>query len=101
MSRYFLGQYSRYHRSDGIASMARATLPTMEIDLRVHDVPPPTLLAFLEAAVVHPGQDAAGVASFAGFSPSTGKRALPTLEALGLVQRDGKGRYSALVSEVR
>jgi len=73
----------------------------LAIDLRVHDVPSSTLLAFLEATAVHPGQDATGVASFAGFSTSTGRKALPTLEALNLVKRDEHGRYSTHVADVR
>ncbi len=72
----------------------------MVTDLRVHDLPPATLLAFLEACVAHPGQDLSAVAAFAGFSASTGRKALPTLEALTLVERDGNGRYSAQVDGV-
>jgi hypothetical protein len=73
----------------------------MGFDLRVHDVPPATLLAFLEATAVHPGQDLTSVSSFAGFSPSTGRKALPTLEALRLVERDGHGCYTTAVSGLR
>jgi hypothetical protein len=67
----------------------------MEHDLRVQDVPPGTLLAFLEATAVHPGQDIEAVSSFAGFSVSTARKALPTLESLVLVERDADGHYTA------
>jgi hypothetical protein len=67
----------------------------MEHDLRVHDVPAATLLAFLEATAVHSGQDIEAVSSFAGFSVSTARKALPTLESLVLVERDAEGHYTA------
>lgn len=67
----------------------------MDYDLRVQDVPPRTLLSFLEATAVHPGQGLESVSSFAGFSVSTARKALPTLESLELVERDAEGHYNA------
>lgn len=63
-------------------------------------MPVPTLGAFLEACAAHPTDDLADLSEFAGFSPSTGKRALPTLESLALVGRDDSGRYIATADGV-
>lgn len=73
----------------------------MPVEVRVYNLPPATLVAFLEACVAHPRQDLNGVAAFAGFSVSTARKALPTLESLNLVERNGDGRYSAQVDGVR
>jgi hypothetical protein len=45
--------------------------------------------------VAHPGQDPTSLAAFAGFSASTARKALPTLEALNLVKRDAEGRCTS------
>jgi hypothetical protein len=61
--------------------------------LRIERVPVQTLAAFMEAVAVHPTDDVADIAEFAGFSAKTGSRALPSLETLGIVERDANGVY--------
>jgi hypothetical protein len=56
---------------------------------------------FLEATAAHPGADIAGIASFAGRSVSTAKKAMPALEELNLISRNANGTYNCLVTEVR
>jgi hypothetical protein len=63
------------------------------MELRMARVPIETLSAFMEAVASHPTDDAADIARFAGFSAKTGSRALPSLETLGVVQRDANGIY--------
>ncbi|MEX2553470.1 MAG: hypothetical protein WD627_10785 [Actinomycetota bacterium] len=65
----------------------------MAIDFRIHDVPPPTLAAFLEAVAVHPNQDLGRLAEYANFSVSTARKALPTLESLSVVEQSSDNRY--------
>jgi DNA-binding IclR family transcriptional regulator len=69
--------------------------------IRIAQVPVATLGAFLEACAGHPTGDLEDLAEFAGFSLSTAKRAVPTLESFGLVSRDGSGRYVATADGVR
>lgn len=64
-------------------------------------MPVPTLGAFLEACATHPTDDLADLSEFAGFSISTGKRAIPTLESFSLVTRDGSGRFVSTADGVR
>lgn len=59
-----------------------------------------TLAAFLEACSAHPSADIGDVASFAGFSTATAKRALPSLESLGLVKRGEDGVWRGDVDGV-
>lgn len=54
-------------------------------------VPIGTLAAFLEACAAHPSPDIEAVARFAGFSAATAKRALTSLETLGLVSHGSDG----------
>src|SRR4051812_43358317 len=70
------------------------------MDLRVEQVPISTLAAFMEAAAVHPSSDVQAIASFAGFSPRTAARALPSLETLGVIRRDGAGVYRVAVDGI-
>ena len=72
-----------------------------EYRFRIYDVPIGTLLGILEATGVHPHKDIAEIASFAGFSESTGRRALPVLMELGLVGRDSTGKYVCKAETVR
>lgn len=65
----------------------------MSIPLRIARVPVGTLSAFMEAVAVHSTSDAAELADFAGFSPKTASRALPSLETLDVVERDSAGVY--------
>jgi hypothetical protein len=71
-----------------------------EYEIRVVNVPLSTLRAFLESVAAHPHQDIASVAAFAGFSETTGKRALQGLAALGLVERDTSGLFTCTVETV-
>lgn len=61
--------------------------------LRIAQVPVPTLGALLEACATHPTGDLREISQFAGFSASTGKKAIRTLESLSLIGKDGSGRY--------
>jgi hypothetical protein len=63
-------------------------------------VPIGTLAAFLVACAAHPSSDIEEVARFAGFSTATARRALPSLETLGLVTRDGDGIWRATADGV-
>lgn len=65
----------------------------VSIELRIDRVPVATLAAFMQAVSAHTSRDQGELASFAGFSPSTAKRALPTLETLGVIERDADGVY--------
>jgi hypothetical protein len=60
--------------------------------IAVEKVPVTTLAKTLEAAAAHPS-DIKGIAGYAGFSVSTAKRTLPTLETLNVVERDSAGVY--------
>lgn len=68
--------------------------------LRISAVPITTLGAFLEAAFAHPTGDLQELARYAGFSESTARRAVPTLETLGIVVRRPDGCYSVGVDGV-
>lgn len=82
--------------------MPHATLCAVAAStIRIAQVPVATLGAFLEACAGHPTDDLEDLAEFAGFSLSTAKRAVPTLESFGLVGRDGSGRYVARADGVR
>jgi hypothetical protein len=61
--------------------------------LRLSEVPVPTLGAFMEAAAAHSTGDLAQLANFAGFSPSTARKAVPTLESFGILRRSNAGPY--------
>ena len=65
----------------------------MSLSLRITRVPIQTLSAFMEAVAVHSTSDAEELADFAGFSPKTASRALPSLETLGVVERNSAGVY--------
>jgi hypothetical protein len=82
--------------------MVHATFSGMETStLRIVQLPTPTLGAFLEAVAVHPTDSLEDVSKFAGFSVSTGKKAMPTLESLGLVGKDASGRWNVRADGVR
>lgn len=72
-----------------------------EYRLRIYGVPIPTLIAFLEAAASHPHRDPSQIGSFAGFSNSTARRAIPVLESLGLVERGAEGKLVCRADTVR
>jgi hypothetical protein len=63
------------------------------MELRIARVPVQTLAAFMEAVASHPTDDIVDISKFAGFSASTGSRALPSLETLSVVQRDTNGIF--------
>lgn len=63
-------------------------------------MPIKTLGAFLEAVFAHPADDLQQLANYAGFSQSTARRAVPTLETLGIVVRSADGCYSVTVDGV-
>src|SRR5450830_1245275 len=75
-------------------------LAGMTVGLRLELVPIGTLAAFLEACAAHPSTDIEDVAHFAGFSTTTAKRALRSLETLGLVSRGGDGIWRATADGV-
>ncbi len=54
----------------------------------------------MEAAAAHPTSELTHLAGFAGFGPSTARKAVPTLETLGIVKRDDTGAYSVTVEGV-
>ena len=68
--------------------------------MRLAQVPIATLAAFMEACLVHPSSDVGAIASFAGFSVGTARRALPSLETLNIVQRDEDGVYRTVAERV-
>lgn len=69
--------------------------------LRITQVPIPTLGAFLEACATHTTDNVGEVSQFAGFSASTGKKAVSTLESLGLISKDSSGQYVVRAEGVR
>ena len=75
--------------------------PAMTDALRLMDVPVPTMCAFLEASAVHATSDLTELAEFAGFSPSTAKRAVPSLETLGLLRRSDSSGYKPVAEGLR
>jgi hypothetical protein len=70
------------------------------VALRLEPVPIGTLAAFLEACAAHPCSNIEEVAGFAGFSAATARRALPSLESLGLVSRGDDGVWRAAADGV-
>lgn len=54
----------------------------------------------MEAAAAHPTSDLTQLAGFAGFSASTARKAVPTLETLGIVKRNDPGPYIVTVDGV-
>jgi hypothetical protein len=68
--------------------------------LRLNDVPIATLGAFMEACAVHETSDLYELAAFSGFSHSTARKAVPTLETLGIIKRTNGGPYSIAVEGV-
>jgi hypothetical protein len=85
-----------------LLSMTHATLAGIAMSmLRIAQVPIPTLGAFLEACATHPTDDLGEVSQFAGFSASTARKAIATLESLGLIGRDHSGRYVVRAEGVR
>lgn len=68
--------------------------------LRLNDVPIATLGAFMEACAAHPTADLEQLASFAGFSYSTARKAVPSLESLGILKRGDSGSYVVAVEGV-
>jgi hypothetical protein len=72
----------------------------MTVSLRLEQVPIGTLAAFLEACGVHPSSGIEEIATFAGYSTATAKRALPSLETLGLVRRGDDGVWRAAIDGV-
>jgi hypothetical protein len=68
--------------------------------LRLGEVPISTLGAFMEACAAHPNSDLEDLAAFAGFSPSTARKALPALVTLGILDRQADGSFSVSVEGV-
>lgn len=77
-------------------SFMRITMLT----LRLYQVPVSTLGAFVEAAAAHPTDDLDRLAEYAGFGRSTARKAVPTLETLGLVKREDGGPFRVTVDGV-
>lgn len=75
--------------------MLMATSP-----LRLNEVPVSTLGAFMEAAAAHRTSDLGQLAGFAGFSSSTARKAVPTLETLGILKHEDTGPYTVTVDGV-
>lgn len=72
----------------------------MPHDVRIYPIPVSTLGAFMEACATHSTDTVADLAEYAGFSASTAKRAVPTLESLGVVARSDAGNYRIAVDGV-
>ncbi len=68
--------------------------------LRLREVPIGTLGAFMEAAAVHSTDDLESLASYAGFASSTARKAVPTLETLGVLKHDNDCPYTVTVEGV-
>jgi hypothetical protein len=68
--------------------------------LRLHEVPIRTLGAFMEAAAVHSTDDLERLGNYAGFARSTARKAVPTLETLGILKRDNGGPYTVTVEGI-
>lgn len=68
--------------------------------LRLYEVPVGTLGAFMEAAAVHSTDDLERLGSYAGFARSTARKAVPTLETVGILKRDNGGPYTVTVAGV-
>lgn len=68
--------------------------------LRLNEVPVSTLGAFMEAAAAHRTSDLSQLAGFAGFSSSTARKAVPTLETLGILKQDHTDPYTVTVDGV-
>lgn len=68
--------------------------------IRVSAVPVATLGAFMEACAVHATDDLQEIADYAGFSASTARRAIPSLETLGIVARRDDGSHSVVADNV-
>lgn len=68
--------------------------------LRLNEVPVPTLGAFMEACTAHTTTDLEQLGSFAGFSYSTARKAVASLEALGILKRADSGPYAVAVEGV-
>jgi hypothetical protein len=68
--------------------------------LRLSEVPVATLGAFVEACATYETSDLSELATLAGFSHSTARKAVPTLETLGVIQRTNGGPYSIAVEGV-
>jgi len=68
--------------------------------LRLSEVPIGTLGAFMEACAVHRSDDVQELAKFAGFSHSTARKVVPTLETLGIVTRGANDCYLVAVDGV-
>lgn len=73
----------------------------MTFDLRITTVPASTLGTFIEACATHATDDLAELGNYAGFSLSTARRAVPTLESLGLIERTPTGMYTVTAPGVR
>jgi len=73
----------------------------IKTDLRLVQVPIPTLAALMEACAEKPTSEVEDLADFAGFSTVTAKRALASLETLGIVERNEDGAYHVAVEGVR
>src|SRR5579863_1625115 len=68
--------------------------------LRLHEVPVGTLGVFIEAAAVYPTDDLDQLAEYAGFGRSTARKAVLTLETLGIVKREDGGPFTVAVDGV-
>lgn len=80
--------------------MLHAILPSMNWSRKLQHVPVDTLISFLKASASHPGQVIDQIASFAGFSVATARKALGILDSLALVAKDDLGAYSCTVAAV-
>lgn len=68
--------------------------------LRLTQLPIATLGAFVEACATHETSDLQELATFAGFSYSTARKAVPALETVGVIARTGDGPYVLAVEGV-
>ena len=68
---------------------------------KIYDVPISTLLAFLEATAVHPHEEQAQLATYAGYSVSTARKAIPSLLSLKLIMQGEDGKYVCTANSIR
>lgn len=69
--------------------------------MKIYDIPISTALSFLEATAANPNAGIDGIASFAGLSIYTARKAMPVLEELNLVSKGASGGYTCTIDGVR
>jgi hypothetical protein len=89
----YVRPYKTEHHDATLYCMVASTI-------RVNAVPVETLGAFVEACAAHSTSDLEQLGSYAGFSRSTARKAVPSLETLNIVVRGSDGTYAVAVDGV-